>query len=106
MIGDLHSPISDKEKKKNQIATLVKHLEMNLTKYNSYFFYFVICEVLNFINVIVQIYLINAFLGGVFLSYGFEIIKFTVTDQEYRTDALTKIFPKTTECRYNVAVTF
>lgn len=59
------------------------------------------CEIFNFVNVFVQVYLIDAFLGGVFVTYGFDVIKYTETDQEFRTDPMIKRFPRMTKCTFH-----
>ena len=69
--------------------------------HNTYFGYFVFCEILNFVNVILQMYLVDAFLGGTFSSYGLDVLRYTETDQEYRTDPMVAIFPRMTKCTFH-----
>lgn len=56
---------------------------------------------LNFINVIGNIYLIDWFLGGEFLTYGLKVLEFSQMDQENRTDPMVAIFPKMTKCTFH-----
>lgn len=77
---------------------------MIITKFryhNSYFYYYVFCEFLNFVNVILQMYLIDAFLGGAFSTYGFDVIQYTEMDQENRVDPMIAIFPRMTKCTFH-----
>ena len=57
----------------------------------SRFLQFVLCEVLNFANVIFQIILTNVFLGHEFTRYGREVIRFVQNDDELRTDPMSKV---------------
>ena len=49
-----------------------------------YFF----CDVLNFANVIGQMYFINTFLGGVFMTYGTEVLNFMNMEDTDRSDPM------------------
>lgn len=69
--------------------------------HNSYFFYFIFCEVLNFVNVVMQMYLIDAFLGGAFSTYGMDVIRYSEMDQEYRVDPMVAVFPRMTKCTFH-----
>lgn len=54
-------------------------------------YYMGLCEVLNFINVLVQIYLTDWFLGGAFLNLGQEVAE---SGQNGKIDQLDIVFPK------------
>jgi hypothetical protein len=66
-----------------------------------YFFQYVACEVLNFVNVILQIYLIDVFLGGSFSSFGLDVMKHSEMNPEERTDPMIRVFPRMTKCSFN-----
>jgi innexin len=57
----------------------------------------VICEVLNMLNVILQIYCTHRFLGRQFLMLG---VNFLRDDFTGRMDALDIVFPKVTKCHF------
>ncbi|XP_047352633.1 innexin inx7-like [Vespa velutina] len=61
-------------------------------------YYLTFCEILNFINVVTQIYLTNWFLGGAFMNLG-KIIG----DKSYsgRMEPLDIVFPKVTKCTFH-----
>ena len=44
---------------------LVKYIKETLHSHNFYAFKYFLCDILNFVNVIGQMYLINTFLGSV-----------------------------------------
>ncbi|XP_036221671.2 innexin inx7 [Bactrocera oleae] len=54
-------------------------------------------EFLNLLNILLQIYLTNRFLGGAFYSLGVKVIQERWTDQM---DALDVVFPKITKCHF------
>jgi hypothetical protein len=47
-----------------------------------------LCDCLNFVNVIGQMYFVDKFLGGVFMTYGTEVLNFANTDDADRTDPM------------------
>ena len=60
----------------------------------------VVCEILNFVNAIGNIYFIDKFLGGYFLAYGSRVIEFSGMDQEDRHDPMIETFPRMTKCTW------
>nr|XP_012140006.1 PREDICTED: innexin inx7-like [Megachile rotundata] len=61
-------------------------------------YYMCLCEVFNFINVLVQIYLTDWFLGGTFLGLGQAVAAGTI---EGDMDPLDVVFPKVTKCVFH-----
>uniref|UniRef100_A0A336MRI1 Innexin n=1 Tax=Culicoides sonorensis TaxID=179676 RepID=A0A336MRI1_CULSO len=55
------------------------------------------CEILNFLHVILQIYITDMFLGGKFLSLGIDFIN---DDFKGEMDVLDIVFPKVTKCHF------
>ena len=51
-------------------------------------------EIVNFVNVIGQIYFIDFFLDGEFLKYGTDVFHFTGLEHEDRPDPMAVVFPK------------
>jgi len=62
---------------------------------------YIFCEILNFANIIGQLYFMNFFLGGQFFDYGVDILKVSEMPIEERVDPLSKVFPKVTKCTFN-----
>ena len=73
---------------KKKIAHFLNDNKRSNNIYAMGFFY---CEVLNFINVVVQIYLINKLLGNDFITYGTGVISNSRLDPKQRTDALSHV---------------
>lgn len=86
--------------RKAQCDSLVRYLTQTLTHYRNLFNVYVICEALNFIIVVGNIFFINKFLKGVFLTYGTKVLEFSYTDQENRTDPMLEVFPRMTKCTF------
>ncbi|KAH7637008.1 innexin inx2 [Dermatophagoides farinae] len=101
LVLHLDSPIMDKDDRDEQVNMVVDYFRTNIRYHNSYFYYYVFCEFLNFVNVILQMYLIDAFLGGAFSTYGFDVIQYTEMDQENRVDPMIAIFPRMTKCTFH-----
>jgi len=56
---------------------------------------------MNFINVIGNIFFVDRFLGGAFLDYGTDVLRFSDLDQENRTDPMIAVFPRVTKCTFH-----
>merc|ERR1711955_137828 len=62
---------------------------------------FVTCEIINFANVIGQIYLTDMFLGYQFTKYGRDVFSISEGDLNQRNDPLNEVFPKVTKCSFH-----
>ncbi|XP_043500466.1 innexin inx7-like [Polistes fuscatus] len=83
------------DEKIQQIRTsFIQRIYINRT----WSYYLSLCEILNFVNVVMQIYLTDWFLGGAFLSLGK-----TAADTSYggRMEPLDVVFPKVTKCTFH-----
>lgn len=69
-------------------------------QHQSHLFLFAFCELLNFVNVLLQIYFVDYFLGGVFTSYGSDVLAMSNEDPEDRVDPLNRVFPKVAKCTF------
>lgn len=56
LVAQLNTPIVDEEVKKSRVEMMVKYFSINLNTHNQYAIKFIICEALNFVNVVGQIY--------------------------------------------------
>ncbi len=59
---------------------------------------FFFCECLNWVNVLLQIFLTDKFLGGEFSKYGTEVLNFPYENPEDRVDPMSRVFPRMTKC--------
>lgn len=90
-----------RDEKVTQLAEYMRERMKNSKEHRSWAMKFFFCEVLNFINVVGQIYLTNLFLGGEFTKYGTQVLNFPYEDSENRVDPMSRIFPKMTKCTFH-----
>ncbi|XP_076750283.1 innexin 7 isoform X2 [Xylocopa sonorina] len=87
--------VSERDEKIRQI----RHSFLNRIHLNRPWAYYLgLCEVLNFINVLTQIYLTDWFLGGAFLGLGHSLGDDPSTG---KVDPLDIVFPKVTKCIFH-----
>jgi len=101
LVLDLNCPVVNEEAKDERKKILVDYFSDNLNRHNFYAFRFFICEALNFINVVGQIYFMDFFLDGEFSTYGSDVVKFTEMEPEERADPMARVFPKVTKCTFH-----
>ena len=87
--------------RKKKECILANYLNDTLHEHNGYALRLFFCEALNVANVIGQIFLVDKFLGGEFMRYGLEVIKFLDQDPESRYDPMARVFPKITKCVFH-----
>merc|ERR1711868_337963 len=88
-------------KKEEQIGVIVKYFRQHRGTHGLYAIRFFLAEIFNFVNVIVQMYFIDFFLGGEFTSYGTDVLNYTGLEHEDRPDPMAKVFPKVTKCTFH-----
>ena len=69
-------------------------------KNNQYAVRFFLFEIINLMNVIIQIFYINKFIGGRFLDYGSQILNY-YNHIDIGIDPMVEVFPKVTKCQFN-----
>lgn len=87
--------------KNNRLNRLVQYLVDTRHMHNTYSFGYFFCEMLNFINVVGNIFFLDTFLGGAFLTYGTDVVRFSNMNQEQRTDPMIEVFPRITKCTFH-----
>ncbi|KYM86057.1 Innexin inx2 [Atta colombica] len=97
---DLASPflrdVWTEERKQQLVEYFTK---TNLHSHNFYAMRFFVCELLNFLNSIGQIYLLDIFLEGQFRRYGPMVSAFLAEESPHeRIDPMARLFPKVTKC--------
>merc|ERR1712141_916733 len=93
--------ILDPDTKRDQIKVLVDYFTINKNNHTFYAFKFFLCEVLNLVNVVGQIYFMDFFLGGEFTRYGTDVLAMTELPPEERDDPMARVFPKMTKCTFH-----
>jgi len=101
LVQDLQNPMIAADDKKEQIGTIVKYFMLNRGLHGSYALRFFGCELLAFINCIVQIFFTDLFLGYEFTTFGTEVLNYTGEEAEDRPDPFKRIFPKVTKCTFH-----
>jgi len=101
LVGNLKDPLLDDGAKEGQINEIVKYFRMHRGTHSGYAVKFFTMEIVNFINVIGQIYFIDFFLEGEFLTYGTDVFHYTGLEHEDRPDPMAVVFPKVTKCTFN-----
>lgn len=101
LVLSLNNPILSESNLKEEVNLLVEYLQRNVGNHKTYMYYFTFCEALNFFNVCLQMYIVDAFLGGTFSTYGWEVLKYSEMDQDDRADPMIRIFPRMTKCTFH-----
>ncbi len=101
LVAHLNGPIIAEDTKNERKKLLVEFFINHMHNQNAYAARFFFCEFLNLVIVIGQIYLMNLFLSGFFIQYGFEVITMADKDPEDRFDPMARLFPKLTGCTFN-----
>ncbi|KAG9508618.1 Innexin inx2, partial [Fragariocoptes setiger] len=101
LVLNLSNPILGDDAKKAEISMLVQYLNRNTSTHKPYLYFFALCEALNFFNVCFQMYLVDAFLGGTFSTYGLDVVRYSEMDQDDRNDPMIRIFPRMTKCTFH-----
>lgn len=59
------------------------------------------CEALCFVNIVLQMYIMNKFFDGEFMSYGTRVMNYSDMPQEERIDPMVYVFPRVTKCTFH-----
>ncbi|KAL5276554.1 hypothetical protein ACFFRR_002025 [Megaselia abdita] len=91
-------PEGEKQAKKGAILDYItKHIK----RHKFYAIRYWCCEFLCLVNIIVQMYAMNRFFDGEFMSYGTRILELGDTHQDDRVDPMVYIFPRVTKCIFH-----
>lgn len=72
-----------------------------LQRHNSYAVRYWFCEALCLVNIVGQLYMMNRFFDGEFMSYGLRVMTFSEQSQEDRVDPMVYVFPRVTKCIFH-----
>ena len=92
---------TDGEAIQNKRHMVVRYILRNVGTHNFYAAQFIICEFLNLVNIIAQMFFMDQFFNGHFTTYGAEILTISNTEMEKRVDPMAKIFPKLSKCTFH-----
>eukprot|EP00091_Calanus_sinicus_P010951 TRINITY_DN2502_c0_g1_i1.p1 TRINITY_DN2502_c0_g1~~TRINITY_DN2502_c0_g1_i1.p1 ORF type:complete len:407 (+),score=75.11 TRINITY_DN2502_c0_g1_i1:99-1319(+) len=97
---DMKEPELDDETRSIRVTRLMKCYIKYKNKNNQYALQFFLFEMINLMNVIIQIFYINKFIGGRFLDYGSQILNY-YNHIDIGIDPMVEVFPKVTKCQFN-----
>ncbi|XP_020284935.1 innexin shaking-B [Pseudomyrmex gracilis] len=100
LMMDLDIGLCSEVEKKQKKKMLLDYLWENLRFHNWWAYRYYLCEVLALLNVIGQMFLMNRFFDGAFLTFGIDVLKFLESDQEDRVDPMIYVFPRMTKCTF------
>ncbi|XP_022647435.1 innexin shaking-B-like [Varroa jacobsoni] len=69
--------------------------------FSTYMYRYALCELLCFINVFAQLFMINRFLDGEFFTFGLEVLSFMEQSPEDRVDPMVRVFPRVAKCHFH-----
>ena len=88
------------EDRKSRCGPLSHYIQETLDTNGRLAWSYATCELLNLVNVVGNIFFIDRFLNGAFLSYGLKVIQYSEWDQEDRDDVMIQVFPRMTKCTF------
>merc|ERR1719340_92161 len=91
----------DKGSRRDGVELIARYFNVTPSRRGTYFLKFVFCEILNFINVIGQIYLTDMFLGYQFTKFGRDVFAQSEMDLNTREDPMHRVFPKVAKCTFS-----
>jgi len=100
IIAGLHHLILAKDERSQKERVLANYVVESLHTHNFWALKMLIIEFINLINVVGQIYFVDAFLGGEFSTYGIKVLSFLEADPEKRIDPMAAVFPRVTKCSF------
>merc|ERR1719315_529866 len=103
LVGELTDPMMliRKDERQDRVKFIAKYFKETPKTHGMYAFKFFFCEILCFINVIGQMYFTDRFLGGTFMTYGWDVLEMTAGNPEERSDPMNMVFPKVTKCTFH-----
>jgi hypothetical protein len=87
---------------KSHKSRVIEYFVNTLGYNDEYSMKFALCEVLAFINVVIQIDLTDRFMGRGLSTYNFQLFQYSRQDPMMRTDALSIVFPIVTKCTFRM----
>lgn len=95
--------VLEPDAKHQRVELLVKYLLSNLGSQDWYALKYFACEALALLNVVFQLFFIDWFLDGEFLTFGLEVVSFVTRDEDYedRLDPMVRVFPRVAKCHFH-----
>jgi len=90
----------NKSTRRDGVELIAKYFNQKQTKRGTYFLKFFACELLNFANVVGQIFFTDMFLGYQFQQFGRDVLSQIEEPINVRDDPLNRVFPKVAKCTF------
>jgi len=90
----------NKGTRRDGVNLVAKYFNQKQTKRGTYFLKFFACELLNFANVVGQIFFTDMFLGYQFQEFGRDVLSQMEEPVNVRDDPLNRVFPKVAKCTF------
>merc|ERR1712107_773007 len=90
----------NKSTRRDGVELIAKYFNQKQTKRGTYFLKFFACELLNFANVVGQIFFTDMFLGYQFQEFGRDVLSQIEEPINVRDDPLNRVFPKVAKCTF------
>ena len=90
--NNIKGPVSDPDQKKKELDRLAAYWLSSRGTHGVFALAYFVCELLNLVNAVGQLFLIDKFLGNSFLTLGQEVVE--------QQDQMSIIFPKMTKCDF------
>lgn len=98
---ELRKPVLNDTSRTVYVELVATYLWKRASQFNWYFFVYACAEVLNLLNVLLQVKLIDWFLGGQFTKYGLKVVSFSEYSWPVRYDPMIEVFPRLTKCTFH-----
>ena len=100
LILGLDKPIVKSEDLLMNIDLLSDYLRRSFTMHKKLFFGYILSEILNLINVLVQMLMVDTFLGGQFFNYGWSVLQWNNWSWPLNYNPMIQLFPRLTKCEF------
>jgi len=100
IIAGLNQLILDKKDRADKEKILAQYFVEAMNTHTFWAMKMLLVDFMNLINCVGNIYLVDAFLGGEFSTYGIKVLNFLEADPENRIDPMAMIFPRVTKCSF------
>ncbi|XP_077292829.1 optic ganglion reduced isoform X1 [Arctopsyche grandis] len=101
IVMGLNATLCEEKEKTAKKEILLDYLLQHKKSHKMYAFRYWACELLCLINIILQLWMMDSFFNGEFLSYGLRVMNLADEPQENRVDPMIYIFPRITKCVFH-----
>lgn len=102
LVRELRGPGIEKEVVRKKTQQLTSYVVETMGTYDGYFLRFVLCDFLNIVNAIGNLFLTHRILNREFFSYGSRYLQFLMEDDPLLVDPMIETFPKLTKCQMQI----